>query len=173
MKRIEKFLLCFLVIIILIYLGWFTLQEDFMEKKNINLNDLRKQLVSNLGLSKVTILKIPPQLVETDTDTCDMKCGSAGCIQMKEMKKNLTKCIECHQKGKCFHSSIIGGNCDDCLDGETPINCNDTRNFGCAPPHNIQSYDGSLPYFISVPSKELNSPFDQKCIFCWEFSEYI
>ncbi len=164
----------FIVVLLLFYFAhrYIHLWEGFEEKK-INLQDLRKQLIQNLGLSKITIMKIPPQLIETDEEACDIKCGADQCKIMKEMNKNLKKCIECQQKGKCFHHSIIGGNCDDCGENEKPIQCNDTRNFGCAPPHNIQSYDGSLPYFISVPSKELNSPFDQKCIFCWQFSEYI
>ena len=171
MIRFKKNLVIWIfVILILMYGLWNGIQENF---ENINLKDLQKKLVFGLNESKVTILKIPPNLIETDTDACDLKCGAQECIQMKEMKKNLTKCIECHQKGKCFHSSIVGGNCDDCLEGEIPINCNDTRHYGCAPPHNIQSYDGSLPYFITAPLQELNSPFDKKCIFCWQFSDYI
>jgi hypothetical protein len=163
----------FITVIFIIYFIYNYHFEHF-EGKTINLQDLRKQLVANLTLSKGTIMKIPKNLIETDTDACDIKCGADDCIKMKEMKKNLTKCVECHkQKGKCFRNSIIGGNCDDCLEGEVPINCSDTRHYGCAPTHNIQSYDGSLPYFISVPSSELNSAFDKKCIFCWQFSDYI
>lgn len=175
-KSIQHFIivLCgyFITVILIFYFIRHYIPEHF-EEKTINLQDLRRQLITNLTFSKGTVMKIPVNLIETDTDTCDIKCGADDCIKMKEMKKNLTKCIECHQKGKCFHPSIIGGNCDDCLQGETPIDCSDTAHYGCAPPHNIQSKDGSLPYFISVPSSELNSPFDQKCIFCWQFSDYI
>ena len=164
----------FITVSFIIYFIYHQYHFEYFEQKTINLEDLRKQLVANLTFNKGTVMKIPKDVIETDPDTCDIKCGADDCIKMKEMKKNLTKCIECQkQKGKCFHSSIIGGNCDDCLEGEVPINCSDTRHYGCAPPHNIQSYDGSLPYFISVPSTELNSAFDKKCIFCWQFSDYI
>jgi hypothetical protein len=142
-----------------------------MEK--INLSDLRKKLTDNLYKNTITIMKIPPELIESEEDVCDIKCDAQDCLTMKEMKKNLKKCNECTLHKKCFRKSVIGGNCDDCQPGETPMNCSDTRNFGCAPPHNIQSYDGSLPYFISVLSDNLNSAFDSKCIFCWQFSDYI
>lgn len=172
-KKIIGYIFVILLFLYFIDRYFYNILPEFFESKTINLQDLRKQLIKNLGFSKVTIMKIPENLIEKDEDACDLKCGAEECKIMKEMKKNLTKCVECHQKGKCFHKSIVGGNCDDCLEGEKPINCSDTREFGCAPPHNIQSYDGSLPYFISVPSENLNSPYDKKCIFCWQFSDYI
>ncbi len=169
--------LLFLFVIIIVVVGFLFVYlrknsfENFIDK--INLSELRKKLTDNLNKNTVTVMKVPSELIEKDEDTCDIKCDAQSCIQMKEMRKNLEKCIECSQKKKCFRKTIIGGNCDDCQPGETPLDCSDTRNFGCAPPHNIQSYEGSLPYFISVPSKDLNSPFDSKCIFCWQFSDYI
>jgi len=143
-----------------------------INREDFNLQNLRQLLTNNLNRNVVTVMKIPPEQIKTED--CALKCDAKSCNMMEEMKKNLTKCIECHKNPKkCFHKSIVGGNCDDCVEGEEQINCSDTRNYGCSPPHNIQSYDGTLPYYIQIPDDNLNSPFDKKCVFCWELNEYI
>lgn len=168
------------IILIIIMIGLIIYKVKYMENENkkiegfelINLDNLKGILVRNLQMNTGTIIKIPMEQVETED--CDLKCDAENCKIMKEMKKNLTKCVECHKNPKkCFRKSIIGGNCDDCLPDEKQINCSDTREFGCAPPDNIQSYNGVLPYFINIPSSDLNSPYDKKCVFCWQFSDYI
>ena len=162
--------MCLFFFIILLF---FVIYRMFwINREDFNLQNLRQLLTKNLNQSVITIMKIPPEQIKKED--CSIKCDAQSCKIMEEMEKNLKKCVECHKNPKkCFRQSIIGGNCDDCLEGEEQIKCNDTRNYGCSPPHNIQSYDGTLPYFIQIPDENLNSPFDKKCVFCWEFNEYI
>lgn len=53
------------------------------------------------------------------------------------------------------------------------MNCYDINNFGCANPKNLQSNDGIEPYYIEVPNNNINSPFDKKCVFCWNILDNI
>ena len=69
--------------------------------------------------------------------------------------------------------SIIGGNCDDCKEDEDKIDCLNTGNFGCINPKDLQSYDGVFPYYIELPDNNPNSPFNKKCIFCWNILDNI
>jgi hypothetical protein len=62
-----------------------------------------------------------------------------------------------HSQNKCFHKSIIGGNCDDCMEDEVPIDCYDTRHFGCTNPRDFNSYNGVSSYFVMSNSDDVNS----------------
>lgn len=161
-----------LTIIILIFFGYHVMYKSTNKKvENLEFQNLKNKLISNLDRSKVTIMQLNNK--EIRREDCELQCDAQDCLKMKEMEKMLKKCTECHTNpNKCFRKSIIGGNCDDCEEGEKQMDCSDTRNFGCAPPHNIQSYDGSLPYFLQVPDYNLNSPYDKKCVFCWQLSDY-
>ena len=112
-------------------------------------------------------------------DDCFYKCDSKSCIQLDEKKKLLNKCLKCNsQKNKCFSKSILGGICNDCSieNIEDKINCYEIGNFGCVNPNNlnnIQNNIGTEPYYIEVPDNNPNSPFDKKCVFCWNILDNI
>jgi hypothetical protein len=144
----------------------------FQYKETFNLVDLKNRLQNNLSKGVVTKLRIPMEYVKTED--CSAKCKSEDCIKMDRMTRDFENCIKCHENPKkCFRKSVIGGNCDDCLKDEKQIKCNDTNEFGCVPPHNINSYEGTKPYFIQLKSDNLNSPYDEQCIFCWQIKDYI
>ena len=126
-------------------------------------NDKRK--LYKVGLSdNINILE----------EDCFDKCDQSNCVKMLNQKKILNDCLKCNiQKKKCFNKSIIGGNCDDCMKGETPIDCLRTDNFGCTNPANFNSFNGSYPYYFELPDYNITSPLDQKCVFCWQIEDQI
>ncbi len=167
--------LAFIILFILLFIFYYDYINKNKNKKlkeNFDLQKWQERLKKNLFNGVATLLTVPPE--EVKTEDCSSKCDQKDCIIMENMKKNLTECIECHKNPKkCFRKSVIGGNCDDCLPEEKQIDCSNTREFGCVPPHNIYSYNGTLPYFIEVDDKNLNSPYDKKCVFCWQIHEYV
>ena len=114
--------------------------------------------------------------IDIDMEDCFKKCNSTDCIQMDNRAKVLDKCLKCNaQEGKCFNKSIIGGICDDCenIKPEDKIDCFNIQNFGCTNPYNFDDNKGTFPYFIEIPDNNPNSPFNKKCIFCWQFQDNI
>ena len=93
---------------------------------------------------------------------------------MRQMKKTLDKCIKCKAEGKCFKKSIIGGVCNDCDENETDkIDCYDVKNFGCPNPKDI-NYDIGVPaYYTEINDDNVNSPYNKKCVFCWNILDNI
>ena len=114
--------------------------------------------------------------ISLNTEDCFEKCDRTQCIKMDQKQKVLDKCLKCNsQKNKCFSHSIIGGNCDDCdgLKEEDKIDCFNVQNFGCTDPYNIDSNNGVFPYYIEMPDNNLNSPYNKKCVFCWNMLDNI
>lgn len=109
------------------------------------------------------------------TEDCDDKCDQANCIKLKDKLRVLNECVKCNkQKNKCFTKSIIGGNCDDCInDEESKLDCYDVNNFGCSNNNNLQINKGVSPYYIQVPDNNINSPYNKKCAFCWNILDNI
>lgn len=107
-------------------------------------------------------------------EDCEDKCDHTNCIKLDSMKKVLNKCLKCNkQKNKCFKRSIIGGNCDDCNEEDDKIDCYRVANFGCANPYNLQSNNGTQPYYIEIPDNNPNSSYTKKCVFCWNILDNI
>ncbi len=181
MERLNnKWFFLFIVILILLrLLFYFYLEiQPFVkekyenEPKKISLQNLRRLLTNNLMKGTITRLTIPQEILEVDD--CSSKCDYEDCVKFDRMKRNLKDCEECHlNPKKCFRKSIIGGNCEDCMEGEEQMDCLSTDNFGCTSPADINSMNGAPPYFISVPDDNLNSPYDKKCIMCWQIKEYV
>jgi hypothetical protein len=109
------------------------------------------------------------------TEDCDDKCDQANCIKLKDKLRVLNECVKCNkQKNKCFTKSIIGGNCDDCInDEESKLDCYNVNNFGCSNNNNLQINKGVSPYYIQVPDNNINSPYNKKCAFCWNILDNI
>ena len=163
-------------LVLLFYLAYkpfATRKENYEnEPKKISLQNLRNLLTNNLMKGTITRMTIPKEILETED--CSSKCDYEDCIKMDRMKRNLKDCEVCQMDPKkCFRKSIIGGNCEDCMEGEEQMNCLSTDNFGCTSPADINSMEGAPPYFISVPDDNLNSPYDKKCIMCWQIKEYV
>lgn len=112
---------------------------------------------------------------DIQTEDCNDKCDQTNCIKLKDRLRILNRCIKCNkQKNKCFNKSVIGGNCDDCIgDEEDKLDCYDINNFGCANNNNLQINKGVSPYYIEVPDTNINSPYNKKCVFCWNLLDNI
>jgi hypothetical protein len=108
-----------------------------------------------------------------EEEDCYELCNAKECINMQERNKILNSCLKCSEEKKCFHKSIIGGNCDDCAENETPINCYDTRHFGCTNPRDFNSYDGVHSYFVLSNDDNVNSLYNKECLFCWNIEENL
>jgi len=169
-----KTIIVFIIIILLFLLINYIISKkeyfDITEYDNIMLNNYYNNFnnLYKIGLNK----NIPIY-----RDECFDKCNAEECIKLEEKRKWLKKCNECNKiEGKCFHKSIIGGNCDDCLPNEEKIDCYNIDNFGCTTPSNInnlQVYNGIEPYFLEVPDNNPNSPYNKKCVFCWDIMDSL
>ena len=107
---------------------------------------------------------------------CYDKCDATNCIKLDERRKLLSECLKCNmQKNKCYKKSVIGGTCDDCNieKVEDKMNCYDTNNFGCAPTMNLDNNNGVIPYYLEVADNNTNSPYNKKCVFCWNIQDNI
>lgn len=113
------------------------------------------------------------KLEELKYDDCERQCDATDCIKMREKKKVLDRCIKCKAEGKCFKKSIIGGTCNDCQQNEAPMDCLRTDNFGCTNPMDFTSFNGSYPYYFELQDYNVNSIFDQRCVFCWQIEDQI
>lgn len=111
--------------------------------------------------------------IKPEEEDCFEMCDSRECIQMQERNKILNSCLKCHEENKCFRKSIIGGNCDDCMENEIPINCYDTRNFGCTNPRDLNSFNGVHSYFIMSNDDDVNSLYNKECLFCWNILDNL
>jgi len=120
---------------------------------------------NNEKLFKISLNNIP--ILEED---CFSKCDKANCIKLDQLKKNLDKCLKCNNtKNKCFAKSVIGGLCNDCSieDPKDKLSCYDIENYGCLNPNNLDTEIGVSPYYIQIPDDNINSPYNKKCVFCW------
>jgi hypothetical protein len=171
----SKYYLLFFIIILLIAFLYYkkTYNENFDNeyKNGVSLDKYQDILLKDKDHKNIYKPSIP--LKELKYEDCERQCDGRDCIKMRERKKTLDKCIKCKEEGKCFKKSVIGGNCDDCRKGETPIDCLRTDNFGCTNPANFNNFDGSYPYYFELPDYSISSPLDQKCVFCWQIEDQL
>jgi hypothetical protein len=186
-KFIFPFIL-FLILFIIIYLFYLfnklcienfnNLNEEnnlFQPNRFFNIKTYKK-LMDNNSNSKVLYKISLSDDVKIDEENCFEKCDRKNCIYLKERIKNLKDCLKCNlQEGKCFDKGIVDGSCNDCKDTDykEKIDCLNTFNYGCPNPKDINLNEGVLPYFIEINSKDLNSPYNKKCIFCWDLQNLI
>lgn len=134
-----------------------------------------KEIMKNNNKKNLYKISLNPN-ISLNIEDCFQKCNNTDCIKMDTMSKVLDKCLKCNsQKNKCFNKSIIGGTCDDCdgIDINDKVDCFNLQNFGCTNPYNFDDNNGTFPYFIEVPDNNLNSPFNKKCVFCWQFQDNL
>ncbi len=181
MYKINYFILTILVILFFIYIYFYQiikkkyLIENYIQK-NIsyvsNPVEYSNLLYKNLESGKLTKLEI--QEKDVRREDCDEKCGAKECQIMYEQKRNLDACNTCHKNPKkCYRKSITGGNCEDCLEGEVQIQCNDTSNFGCVNPSNLSSKIGVDPYYVIKTTFSQGNNINQECRFCNDFTDLI
>jgi hypothetical protein len=141
--------------------------------KNVSIDEYTKIMMDNndqniyrIGLSD----NLP-----INSEDCFEKCDKENCIKMIEMNRILEKCVKCNsEKNKCFKKSIIGGVCNDCNETtDEKINCYDVKNFGCPNPKDINYDIGVKPYYTQINDDNINSPYDKKCVFCWNILDNI
>jgi hypothetical protein len=180
----------FIVILIILYtINLLFIQnkynnENFDSKLEQNYEDssfsTNKYKYTMLNNNKEKLYKISlDKNIEILRDECYEKCDRKQCLILDDRTKWFEKCTKCNlQDKKCFNKSIIGGNCDDCDidDIKDKINCSSIDNYGCANPNNLNNLsinNGVLPYYIDIPDNNVNSPFNKKCVFCWNLMDNI
>ena len=146
------------------------------EKKQGNIYNITqyKQLMFNNDKKK--LFKKTLKDIEILTEDCFSKCDAQNCIKLDQKNKLIKKCFECNsQKNKCFHKSIIGGNCDDCngVDEKDKMDCAALNNFGSPNPENLDDLRGVEPYYFLLNDNSPVSPFNKKCVFSWQTSDEI
>jgi hypothetical protein len=164
------------IIIIIILLFWII---NYIIKKYeyFDINNYKKIMVNNNNkkLYKISLDKN----IQIYRDDCFYKCNKEDCIKLDNKVKLMEKCMKCNlQDNKCFNKSIIGGNCDDCSikNIEDKIDCLSIENYGCVNPDNINDFKenkGIEPYYIEIPDSNVNSPYNKKCVFCWDIMDNI
>ena len=160
-----------LVLILILLLLIIFLKNSYLEHfKNVSIDEYHKIMLNNNNNSKLYNIGLNNNL-PINREDCYEKCDKANCLKMFEMNRILKKCLTCNsQKNKCFRKSIIGGTCDDCNE---KTNCYDIQNFGCANPKNLNDNIGVEPYFTEINDNNINSPYDKKCVFCWNILDNI
>ncbi len=172
-------MLHWILLLLLLFILYFHFSKrgffiEYFEKKEIsNPIEYSALLYKNLENGILTKLKLHDKDVRRED--CDEKCGAKECKIMYERRRNLDECKKCHKSGsnKCYRKSITGGNCEDCLEGEKQIKCEDVSNFGCVNPQNFFSKIGVDPYYVIKTSFSQNGDISQECRFCNDFTDLI
>ncbi len=183
-----SFYLLFLILLLFILYLYLTLQckkrilREYFSEEESSLSSSNKfisnpvqysnLLYKNLESGKLTKLMIQPK--DVLREDCDEKCGAKECKIMYEQQRNLDACQKCHKNPrKCYRKSITGGNCEDCLEGEVQIQCNDVSNFGCVNPSNLSAKIGVDPYYVIKTTFTQGQNMNQECRFCNDFTDLI
>ena len=165
------FILCILIICLYFYNVNKNQLEEF-ETKVLSQKKFDNFILKNAGKKAFNVgLKD----IKIQRENCFQKCDAENCIKLYMKRRNYHNCVKCQEKkGKCFNNDMYTmGNCDDCGKNLKKLNCHHKNNIGCTDPNNIYSLDGIEPYFIEVPSQSANSPFDSKCVFCWQMESFL
>ena len=179
-----------IILFIFIFIVLYNINSLFITNENFKSNDgqnsenssfsINKYKYTMLNNDKEKLYKISlNKNIEILRDECYDRCNREQCLILDDKIKWFEKCTKCNlQDKKCFNKSIIGGNCDDCnIDKiEDKINCSAIENYGCSHPNNLNNLSinsGTLPYYIEVPDNNINSPFNKKCVFCWNLMDNL
>ena len=166
-----------LIIFIFIVVVLYQINLTLIKKEHFDTEEYKKLMLNN---DKKNLYKIKlDKKIELLREDCYERCDKEQCILLDNKTKTLEKCVKCNlQDKKCFNKSIIGGNCDDCnVDNiDDKLDCFAIENYGCPSPDNVNNLNinrGIEPYFIEVPDNNVNSPFNKKCVFCWNLMDNI
>ena len=164
------FIFCILLICIYFYKIKKNQLEAF-ETKVLSQKKFDKFILKNAGKKAFNVgLKD----VKIQRENCFQKCNAQDCTKLYMRRLNYKKCNLCQKnKNKCFNRLNTVGSCDACSDNLKKFNCHHKNDIGCTDPNNIYGLDGIEPYYIEVNSNESNSPFNKKCVFCWELNSFL
>ena len=146
------------------------------EKQQGNIYNLKQYNQLMLNNNKKKLFKKTLKGIEILTEDCFKKCNAQDCIKLDQKNKLIKKCFQCNsQKNRCFHKSIIGGNCDDCdgVDIKDKMDCGAINNFGSPNPKNLDDLRGVSPYYFFLNDNSPVSPFNKKCVFSWQTGDAI
>ena len=161
------------LIIILFIIVILLLNDNNIEKYTTKLS--KKDLDNKLLNIKNNIYNVSiSKDIQIQRKNCFQKCSYQDCVKLYHATQNFNRCVKCQKnKNKCFKDLDTYGACDDCSKDLRKNECKNIDKYGCTNPYNIFSNKGIQPYFIEVPSNNNNSPFDSKCVFCWNLKSYI
>ncbi len=168
----------FILLCIYIFINKYFLNKEYFLNEEESIKEIsnpiqyKDLLLKNLERGILTKMKIKP--TDVQREDCAEKCGEKDCKIMYEQKRNLDACNMCHKnKNKCYKKSISGGNCEDCLDDEVQMKCNDVSNFGALNPNDLFSKNGVDPYFVIKTTFSPNSDMSQECRFSYDLHDLI
>lgn len=177
-KHIFFYLLFSIILLfsIYIFINKNLYKETFLNEEEVkeisNPVQYKNILLKNIENGILTKMKIKPSDVQRED--CPEKCGEKDCKIMFEQKRNLDSCNLCHKnKNKCYKKSITGGNCEDCLEGDIQMKCNDVSNFGAPNPNDLFSKNGVDPYFVIKTTFSPNNDMNQECRFSYDLNDLI
>lgn len=169
--------LLFLVFILFLYF-YFNKYEYFK-----NENDYYTT-VSKDGFKKFMIKKKDSDIYNVkilnnkeDIKNCFKKCNFIDCLKLMKIKNDYDTCVKCqnNKSNKCFNNLPSGGVCDECSNNLKKFNCDDINNsLSCPDPNNIYNKKGVKPYYLQYKdAKNISSPYDQSCLFCWNLKNEL
>ena len=167
---ILNLLILFLIIFCIYYFIQRKKKIDFFDNKILSQKKFDSFILKN---SEKKAFNIGLKDIRIQRDECFKKCDAENCMKLYMKRLNYNKCKECQNKGMCYNNLYTMGACDYCGKNLKKLNCNHKNNIGCTDPNNIFNLEGIEPYYIEVPSNNSNSPFDSKCVFCWQLESYI
>jgi hypothetical protein len=129
-----------------------------------------KNAKTNDKIFKINILKN-----KEDLKNCFKKGSYENCTKLYIRKKNYDSCIKCQEEEKkCYNDLDTLGACDSCGDNLKKNNCYDTSKYACPNPHDVFNIKGVQPYYLEIIDKNnINSPYDQSALFCWDLENYF
>ena len=166
------FLILILLILILNFVNKYLIeyfQNDITKKEfdDLMINNKKSDYNKLYNVSLGNKIKIQRK-------DCFRKCDYQNCVELYDKIQNYEKCKKCQEdNSKCYKDLITYGGCDNCSKYVKKNKCNSVDKYGCPDYNNLYNNNGVKPYFIEVPSKSSNSPFDTKCVFCWNIRSFI
>ena len=177
----KKFIIfIFIVIFICIYI--FLIIKKYYKSNFFYNEKFTTQILSQKKFDKFILnkpnnisYKVGLKNIKIQRENCFKKCGVENCTKLYMKRLNYTNCKKCQKdKKKCYDNTLYTvGACNMCGNNLKKTNCNHKNQIGCTNPNNIYGLEGVEPYYIEVPSKSSNTPFDTKCVFCWELESYL
>ena len=140
-----------------------------LSRQNTNLL-LLKNYKNKHKIFKINILKN-----KEDLSNCFKKGSYSDCMKLYIRKKNYDKCVTCQKlKNKCFNHLDTLGSCDSCGENLKKVDCYDSSKYACPNPHDVFNSKGIEPYYLEIIDKNnVNSPYDQSSLFCWNLENYF
>ena len=145
--------------------------EHYVTLSRKETNDLLlKNFETKDKIFKVNIVKSKEDLKE-----CFRRGSYENCVKLYIRNKNYNRCKQCQKDSKmCYRKLYTLGGCDYCNDNLKKNNCDDPSSIACPNLHNLFSDKGVEPYYVEVIDKNnVNSPYNQSALFCWNLYNYF